>query len=274
MDRLSNSTANSLECLKRALCSPWLLPMLLFILLLQPFSPRVAKGELRVWTDDAGVLHMSNVPEGGRESKSAAGEARQSKKKRVNTAAKAPASKPAPAPAPTAAQITEPTKTGQKLTDINQMHIASEEDFQSPSPAPKISKASKAGQFSHMVSLASKTYSLPVELIYAVMKVESNFNPKAVSRVGAQGLMQLMPATAAYLGVEDSFNPTQNIMGGTRYLRELANRFSGDIVLVLAAYNAGQGAVDRSMGVPYDDTEWYVRHVLKYFQQYQEKGLP
>jgi soluble lytic murein transglycosylase-like protein len=101
-----------------------------------------------------------------------------------------------------------------------------------------------------------------VALVRAVIQTESQFDPHAVSSVGAQGLMQLMPATARRFGVTDAFDPRQNIFGGTRYLRVLLDMFQGDVVLATAAYNAGEGAVSRYGGVPpYRETQGYVRKI-------------
>ena len=101
-------------------------------------------------------------------------------------------------------------------------------------------------------------------LVRSVIRAESAFNPWAVSRKGAQGLMQLMPQTAAGLGVRDAFNPRQNIDGGVRHLRYLLDRYPGNTTLAVAAYNAGEGAVDRYRGVPpYQETQQYVRRVLE-----------
>ena len=119
---------------------------------------------------------------------------------------------------------------------------------------------------------ASSKYDIPVHFIRAVMRVESRFNYKAVSPVGAQGLMQLMPGTAREMGVNDAFDPRQNIMGGTRLLRWLANRHDGDLIQVLSAYNAGAGAVKRKGGaIPYEGTEAYVRAVLKHYYRYKDQ---
>ena len=116
---------------------------------------------------------------------------------------------------------------------------------------------------------AAQLFHLPVALIRAVMKVESNFDPRAVSPAGAHGLMQLMPFTAERMMVTDIFDPRQNIMGGARYLRILANMFNGDIHLTVAAYNAGEGAVIRYGGIPpYKETQNYVVHVLANYEQY------
>jgi len=120
---------------------------------------------------------------------------------------------------------------------------------------------------------ASLLYHLPEALLRAVTKVESDFHPRVVSSAGAIGLMQLMPATAASMGVQDPFDPRQNILGGARFLRILANRFNGDLVLTIAAYNAGDGAVLRHNGVPpYAETRRYVRRVLRHYYDYRASG--
>ena len=113
---------------------------------------------------------------------------------------------------------------------------------------------------------AAALYQLPESFIRAIMRVESDFDPNVVSSAGAMGLMQLMPATAARMGVRNAFDPREAILGGTRYLRILANMFNGDLVLTIAAYNAGEGAVIRYQGVPpYDETRRYVQNVLRYY---------
>jgi soluble lytic murein transglycosylase-like protein len=123
---------------------------------------------------------------------------------------------------------------------------------------------------------AAALYRLPEAFIRAVIRVESDYHLGALSRVGAQGLMQLMPGTAARMGVRDAFDPRQNILGGTRYLRILANDFRGDLILTIAAYNAGEGAVVRHRGVPpYAETQRYVQRVLGWYYHYLqvEQGL-
>lgn len=118
---------------------------------------------------------------------------------------------------------------------------------------------------------AAALYRLPESFIRAVIRVESDYNQGVVSRAGASGLMQLMPATAARMGVTDVFDARQNIMGGTRYLRILANHFNGDLVLTIAAYNAGEGAVLRYRGIPpYEETQRYVRRVLRWYYEFLE----
>ena len=105
---------------------------------------------------------------------------------------------------------------------------------------------------------------MSAELVAAVIEAESEFNPRAVSRQGAQGLMQLMPKTAATLGVDDPFDPRANIEAGVRHLRALMDRFGNDLPLVLAAYNAGEVAVIKHRGVPpYRETRAYVKRILK-----------
>jgi hypothetical protein len=117
-------------------------------------------------------------------------------------------------------------------------------------------------------------YRLPEAFVRAVMRVESNFYPDAVSNRGAMGLMQLMPGTASAMGVLDAFDARQNILGGTRFLRVLANSFGGDLVRTIAAYNAGPGAVQRYDGIPpYAETRRYVQRVLTHYYAYREAEL-
>jgi soluble lytic murein transglycosylase-like protein len=118
------------------------------------------------------------------------------------------------------------------------------------------------------VNKAAAKYNLPSKLIKAVIRAESNFNSQAVSIAGAQGLMQLMPATAEELGVKNPFDIDQNVDGGTRYLRKMLDKFGGDIKMALAAYNAGPGTVERYQGmVPYRETKQYVNRVLRFSRQ-------
>ena len=123
------------------------------------------------------------------------------------------------------------------------------------------------GSFSDLIQRTSEKYNVDPKLVQAVVTAESNFNPDAVSHAGAQGLMQLMPATATGLGVENPFDPTQNVDGGVRLLRQLLDRYDGNTSLALAAYNAGPGAVSKYGGIPpYQETQTYVKRVLELWQ--------
>ena len=127
-------------------------------------------------------------------------------------------------------------------------------------------------QYDKIISNAAGKFNLDIALIKAVIKAESNFNHKAVSRAGAKGLMQLMPQTASALNVDDVFHPGNNIEGGARYLRYLLNLYRGNLTLALAAYNAGEGAVAKyNYGIPpYRETQNYVRRVLALYESYSK----
>lgn len=124
-----------------------------------------------------------------------------------------------------------------------------------------------AEQYAAIIKKASETYNVPEKLIASVMKQESNFNPTAKSHAGATGLMQLMPSTANYLGVQDSTDPEQNVMGGAKYLRQMLDQFDDNVSIALAAYNAGPGNVRKYDGIPpFKETTNYVKKVLDYYQ--------
>jgi len=123
------------------------------------------------------------------------------------------------------------------------------------------------------IDRAAASYNIPAELIRAVIAVESAGDTAAVSRTGAKGLMQLMPQTADHVFVDDPVDPAQNIQGGTRYLRELANEFNGDMMLMLAAYNAGPEAVRKYHGVPpFEETRGYVRKVIAHYNELKHEN--
>ncbi|MFW5966658.1 MAG: lytic transglycosylase domain-containing protein [Persicimonas sp.] len=124
--------------------------------------------------------------------------------------------------------------------------------------------------FDDIIEEASEAYDVPFGFIKAVIRVESNFQPGAVSGAGAQGLMQLMPRTAESLNVTDPFDVRQNIFGGARFLRVLIDRYEGDINLILAAYNAGDVAVTRYKGIPYPKTRDYVASVFHWYKIYED----
>lgn len=122
---------------------------------------------------------------------------------------------------------------------------------------------------------AAEKYNVPLNLLKAIGKTESNFNPTAVSKSGARGVMQLMPATAKELGVTDSFDPEQNIMGGAKYISQMLKRFDGDTKLALAAYNAGAGNVNKYGGVPpFKETQNYVVKVANYMKESLDVKIP
>ena len=142
-----------------------------------------------------------------------------------------------------------------------------------PSATAASGGAPVSGQFAEEINAAARRHRLDPALLRALIRAESNFNPNARSPAGALGLTQLMPGTARALGVSNPLDPRQAIDGGARYLRQMLDRFGGDVRRALAGYNAGPGAVQRHGGVPpYAETQNYVRRVLEYAEQYRRQA--
>jgi len=166
--------------------------------------------------------------------------------------------------------------TGQFQSAIYKLMFSMLEKFSKQLDANQQSQGAASGEqvtgdFSSLINQAAQKYDVNPGLVQAVMKAESNFNPSAVSSAGALGLMQLMPATAANLGVGNPLDPQQNIDGGVKFLSQLLSRYNGNVKMAVAAYNAGPGAVDRYHGVPpYTETQTYVDRVLGYYNTQNE----
>lgn len=149
--------------------------------------------------------------------------------------------------------------------DIPTAEIESfEKDWFTPPPAASLEGSPSAPDLNQLVNAASAAYHLDPDLVNSVILAESGFNAQAVSPKGAQGLMQLMPGTAWRLGVTNPFNPQANVEGGTRYLRQLLERYNFDLLKALAAYNAGPQRVEQYRGVPpYRETRAYITRVVR-----------
>lgn len=163
-----------------------------------------------------------------------------------------------------------PPRRGQRgVSVVMRARPARPTDAPRATGGPRETSTERYTRYDPHIREAAALYRLPEAFIRAVIRVESDYHLGATSRVGAQGLMQLMPGTAARMGVRDAFDPRQNILGGSRYLRILANDFRGDLILTIAAYNAGEGAVVRHRGVPpYEETQRYVQRVLGWYYHY------
>ena len=139
----------------------------------------------------------------------------------------------------------------------------------------KVAQSSPNGSIDKIITHYAKKYRLDKALVYAVIKQESDGNPRAISKAGARGLMQLMPGTAHDMGVKNIFDPIENIAGGTQYLSKMSELFNGDTTLILAGYNAGPGNVNKYNGVPpFEETQHYVRRVQQLQHQYKRNGMP
>lgn len=145
-------------------------------------------------------------------------------------------------------------------------------DIVTQSVANPLAKIFGAGvKYSDLIAEAAVTHSVHPALIAAVIHAESGFDPMARSRADAKGLMQIAPCTERYLKLKNAYDPRQNVNAGSQYLKELLDRFKGNMVMAIAAYNAGPGAVARHAGIPpYKETRTYVKRVLAYYKQYRK----
>jgi soluble lytic murein transglycosylase-like protein len=189
-----------------------------------------------------------------------------------------------PVPAPSRAAM----RAARSAADEVKSYIAAQPRTSDASPAtdnPNYSTLARgyrvsAAEIDSAIEQAAGKYGVDANLVRAVIKVESNFNPNAVSNKGAMGLMQLMPHTARGLSVKNPFDPQQNVEAGVRHLKHLLNNFGGDVRLSLAAYNAGEGAVNRNRGVPpYAETQNYVRRITDLYwnqagKSFSQTGAP
>jgi soluble lytic murein transglycosylase len=140
--------------------------------------------------------------------------------------------------------------------------------------ASQLQSVALRNSYEPLIRLVSSRHSVDADLIRAVIKTESDFNPAARSHKGAMGLMQLMPDTAKLHNVSDAYNPRDNVDGGVRHLRMLLDRYQGNLELSLAAYNAGSAAVEKHQGIPpFAETREYVKRVLRFYDHYRNEGL-
>ena len=132
---------------------------------------------------------------------------------------------------------------------------------------PNISLTGSAQKYEKLIGEAAEKYNIPAKLLTSIIKHESNFDETATSHVGASGLMQLMPSTAKWLGVKNIYDPTENVMAGAKYLRQMLDKYDQNTTLALAAYNAGPGNVDKYNGIPpFKEPQNYVKKVLNTYQ--------
>jgi soluble lytic murein transglycosylase-like protein len=215
----------------------------------------VARADIFMTRRPDGTIHFTNVPaQRGRGSTVVV---------RSRDAAPSRASGPSPVVAYDGSSTPVARVTSLENAQVRSLYLATARDPE------------RYRRFDEHIREAAQLYQLPEAFIRAVIKQESDFNPYSVSSAGAAGLMQLMPQTAQSMSVRDVFDPRQSILGGVRFLRVLANMFNGDLVLTVAAYNAGPNAVIRHAGIPpYEQTQNYVRQVLRYYYLYRGGQMP
>jgi soluble lytic murein transglycosylase-like protein len=209
-----------------------------------------ARAELVTWTDKEGVVHVEGGP------------AKKQRRKRAVEAPPASAATAGKGAVPEWQKPNAPPRSARKSKTLAKTSSKKSRWWERRTDAPP-----------DEIDRAAEQYKIPAELIRAVIAAESNGDAGAISHKGAIGLMQLMPQTAGDMYVQDPVDPAQNVMGGTRYLRYLANLFGGDMVKTIAAYNAGPEAVRKYGGVPpYAETREYVRRVMNYYFELKRLG--
>lgn len=240
----------------------WPLPLRLFLALGLAAIASVARGgAVHSWVDEAGVTHLSNVPreraerDAGRVALTPAGHARAARsaiyKYRDDEGV---------------IHYTDRRPAGAEYTLVQTYCPACDPR----SPVDWRTVRLHPDTYRDQIAAAARRWDIDPALVRAVIHAESAFNPEAISRAGAQGLMQLMPATAGDYGVTDAFDVGQNIEAGTRHLAELLTKYGGDVRLATAAYNAGAGAVERHGGVPpFAETRVYVERVAILHRRYR-----
>jgi soluble lytic murein transglycosylase-like protein len=215
----------------------WLLAIVVGALAVFLPGDRPAAADIYSWTDDDGVIHFTNIPPKGKG---------KGKWKKVMDET------------PSAGTKASADRGGCPRCDVVPSRDRSPERYQ---------------RYDAYIYEASELYKIPVALIRAVIHVESDYDPRVVSSMGAKGLMQVMPEVEIDMGVTSVFDPRDNILGGTRLLRWLANRYDGDLVLTIAGYHAGAGSLKKYGNTvpPYKNTRKYLKMVLDRYHQYKER---